>query len=179
MMNYNQIVESLRTEAKSNKVADCVFTVFTDRKRTRNVLTVNGLYQRMKAKNFDFSMHEYGEVLKFLSSLGLGTLELSKKGRVRALKDIKFTLQSIGQNALNGENGFEVASRKTHYSKMPMKALQERVIKSVKALAEEPIIQALSHKEITIAISGKDWKVSVPSNADEKELVKLINALIK
>jgi hypothetical protein len=110
MNNPIVVTQALRDLKASNPVADALFTDWALRQRARANVTMHGLEQRMKADGFAFDKQEYGKVLKFLAGLGLGRLDTDHKGRVRALKDVKTTLQSIGLAAC-GEKGAVVPFR--------------------------------------------------------------------
>lgn len=102
-MEKKQVVEVLKKTATKSKVANDVFHAWALRERTRNVVTVEALAQRMKKEGYEYPNHEYAALLRQLSQIGLGKLETSATGKVKALTDVRLTLQSIGQAAVGDD----------------------------------------------------------------------------
>lgn len=89
-------ISALRTEAARNPVAKDVFVMFASRARTRQTVNLVALERRMEAEGFKHTRAEYQAVLKFLANLGFGKLDLGSRGRIKGLKEVKVTVQSIG-----------------------------------------------------------------------------------
>lgn len=94
------MVEALRAEAQGNKVFSAVCHIFALRERARRQVTIAALRNKMSIEGFEFTTAQLQSVLKFMASLGIGKLDQDSKGRIRALKEIKHTLQSIGNAAI-------------------------------------------------------------------------------
>jgi len=97
------LVHKLQERARMNKVFNSMAHVFAIRERTRRQLTVTSLYAQMKREKFIFSKNDYINELQLLATLSVVSLEKSSRGMIKALVDIKITLQSIGQAALGGK----------------------------------------------------------------------------
>lgn len=98
------MIEKLRDEAKKNKCLNAICHVFALRERARGQVTLGALKQTMAKEGFDFKNSEYEDVLIFFGKIGLGTVSKNSKGRVDALKNIKYTLQTIGRAAVSEEH---------------------------------------------------------------------------
>lgn len=123
-MNQTQVIESLRTDAdKLSALKDTLFA-FAMRERARHEITLVSLVSRMKKEGFDHSRHDYVEVLKLLAKAGIGRLDLDPKGRVRGLKEVKTTLQSIGAAALGESARLEIAKRRNRFGKFETTLVQ-------------------------------------------------------
>lgn len=96
-MNHKEAIEKLKQEVSANPAANAVLHVFTLRKRARSRIATSVLAKTMTKEGFSFSPAQYAEVLKLLANTGFGNLELGPKGKIRALKDIKVTLKSLGE----------------------------------------------------------------------------------
>lgn len=93
----SNVVEAIREEALSNDAFATICYDFSQRERTRSTVTVRGLKARMEKQGADFSIEVYRHALLFLGKLGLGKVEMDKNNNVKALSNMKVTLQSIGQ----------------------------------------------------------------------------------
>ncbi len=165
-MKQNQMVESLKKEAASNKATNDVLFVFSNRERARQILTVSGLKQRMKAKGFDYSDDKYGEVLTTMAAAGVGTLQKDAKGRVHALKDIKITLNSLGKAVLNAEKVKGFTPKNTY--------VEVKVPQTTEVIAAP---KGLTTGSLKLGVYMKDRliNIEVPSNLSSEELAALIH----
>lgn len=168
--NMAAVVEALKKKVAEDKTARDVFHVMSLRERARNVVTLGGLDQRMKKEGFNYEKGDYVTVLKFMASLGFGKLETDSRGRVTALKDIKTTLQSIGEVAmgLNAElhpwkqrNKFRVLSSPT------LKAVPKAVEPEAAPTLSIPV-------SLTVVINGKAVNVALPNNLNERDVADLV-----
>lgn len=169
-MNKNQVIESLQAQAKTNKVFSDVVHDFALRERARNIVTVQALKQRMKAERFNYSDKEYAETLEILARMGFGTIELDNKGKVKALKDIKVTLQSIGKVAVGAD---------THLDKNHFRNKFKPIITEVPAqVIPKPLrteLKSLSTVlSITLDVKGKPVVVTLPKDLSNEEIADLI-----
>lgn len=107
-LNNPQIIELLRKGAQTNPAFAAVCKVFSERERARQQVTVHSLSARMLKSGYQFSKKDYINVLKYLSNLGIGALDVNPStNEVRGLKNIKITLQSIGEVAMATSTNFE------------------------------------------------------------------------
>lgn len=113
---------ALRAEAIRNPVFGAVATLFAMRQRARQQVTIAALSASMKKNGFLFERQDYEKVLSFLASLGLGTLYRSSKGRIRALKDVRVSLQSIGKAAHTGDVKLAPFKPQNRFTKVPQVA---------------------------------------------------------
>lgn len=99
-MNTQMVVETLKKEADKDEAFKDVSHVFASRKRARRQVTVASLANRMAKEGFGHSRTDYARVLRRLADLGFGSLQKDAKGNIKALKDIRISLQSIGAAAV-------------------------------------------------------------------------------
>ncbi len=90
------IAKQIRARAETSRTFAAMCKVFAERERTRRQITIHSLFITMTKAGYEFTRVEYMTELQFLADLGIGILELSRTGVLRALKSIDVTLQSIG-----------------------------------------------------------------------------------
>jgi hypothetical protein len=168
-MSNNELVQSLRKEAESNKAFGAICHLFAMRERARNVITLVALQNKMKAEGFDFEAAQYEGVLKFLASNGVGKLDYDPKGRLRALKDISVTLQSIGQAAIARRESLQGLKRRHKFSSIFSRKAQER-----KSGVKELTLKKPPAVQLTVFINDKPVKMQMPTDMSSKEIAALI-----
>lgn len=145
-MTTNMQIEQLKKEANSNPVAKDVFTMFASRKRARQNVQVDALERRMIKEGFSHPKEAYRSVLKFLVGVGFGKLDLGPGGKVRGIKELRTTLQSIG-SAAYGEvakvRNFKKRARFGDLARgttigVPVQTYGEAVAKAVAAIEAPP-----------------------------------------
>ncbi len=179
-MNQSEVIETLRKKAGVDPVANAVFHMWAVRQRTAPSISIMSLVYRMKKEGFKFHKQQYAELLEFLASVGLGRLERSSKGRVKALKDIRFTLQSIGSAAVSRTGTFSHRKNRNRYQELPQRVEQaiETVVKASTAAVEEApkaevtkgLVKGLS---LTFQVNGKPLRVHLPKDFTTEDLHEL------
>lgn len=167
--SYADQIVALKKEAQSNKVFNAVCYAFALRKRTRQQITIPGLRLKMKKEGFEFSSHEYEKVLQTLASMGFGTLVKTPEGKIKALVNIKVTLQSIGQIAVAKRDVLE--ARKAHMKFEPLKAGPKQVIDKPQVIDVRPVVDATS---ITAQVNGRPITFTIPSGLSLDELTNFL-----
>lgn len=160
--NQNGLVDKLRIRANESKVFNVLCHVFALRERTRGQITIQSLSSKMKKEGFNFTKDEYRNELRFLASIGIGTLETSRRGTITALKNIKITLQSIGQAAVDSKNKIKPANFQTVYNKISLTKTPPKP----KPLGGKPTL--------TLAINGTRMTVEVPETINPADLFTLL-----
>lgn len=153
-MNQNEIVETIRAEVATNKVSNDVLIVFGARERTRSVITLRNLHLSMKSLGFKHNKAEYAKVLEFLAKLGLGYLDVDSKRRVRALKDIKVTLQSIGAVAFGAKASLTMLHKRNKFLNLVPKL--ESPVKTA------PTIQPAKDLTVSLVVHTRGKTLSIP-----------------
>lgn len=169
-LSPKEVVQRLQTEAASNKVFKAVCQLFINRERTRQQVTVPTMRLAMAREGHHYTKDECIDILKFMANLGLGTIDKDYSGEVRALKDIKFTLQSIGDAALHkGE-------RLQNFAPAPeFKELPKQTIVPLKApRVDEATSYATS---ITINLDGSPVNFPLPRGLTLMELGALLDSM--
>lgn len=113
------VVQKLRERAEKSPVFTAMCSMFAMRERTRQQIVLNTLLAVMKNDTVKFSKEQLAEELKFMASIGLGTIQHDKKNRVYALKNIKTKLQSIGHAALSKTDHLVKFTPQAKFSDLP------------------------------------------------------------
>lgn len=154
-LEVTKLIETLKTEAGKDKTTSDVLHMFAVRGRARHRVTVDGLKQRMKREGFDHDNDSYRKVLKLLQTVGVGRLEVDAKGRIRALTDIRLTLQSIGKAALGTEAALKSFRKRASYSKLP--TLPAAEVKKALKVTNEP------YAPLPVIVASQEPARTIPS----------------
>lgn len=165
-MTQSDLINRLKEEATKNPVANAVFHVFALRQRARHNLTINGLKQKMKLEGFSYSTEQYGEILKLLDSLGIGKVDRDPKGRIRALKGVQTSLQSIGAAAVGTDDKLKNFRPKPKFMKLVPKP---EILKQAEAQKTEI--------RLTVLLNDKPIQILIPKNLTAEEIAGLITGL--
>ena len=112
-------VSALRILADNNQVFNAMAHVFAMRERTRGQITVSSLFASMEKEGYKYTKEEYAKVLSSLADIKLGRLEKNGAGKSVALKDIRYTLQSIGMASIAKKPDLTKYQPKKTYIKLP------------------------------------------------------------
>lgn len=153
----NTVVTQLRVQAATDPVFNAVAHRFAIRERARAQITIASLRATMGKEGFDFPVAKYQAVLSFLASLGVGTLEYSKNKKIKALKNIKTTLQSIGLAAISKTDTLEAFTVANRYQPLPVVPLK----------AQEKV---LAQPVLTVLVDGKIVNFPLPRPLSTEEL---------
>lgn len=163
-LSSSQIVDSLRAEASRNPAFNAVAHVFALRERTRGQVTVKALAWTMKKEGFTFPIEAYENIIRVLASLRLGTLDTTTKGKVRGLKNVTVTLQSIGLAAVSRSASLSKFKIKTAFTSLPAT--------STPVVAPTPVKmpEATYKASIKVTFDGEDIVFDLPDGIGAKEL---------
>lgn len=110
-------------ESTKNPMMKAIFEGFAVRLRTRAQITVTSLTQKMQNEGFkEFVRQDAVNVIKLLGALKLGEIQMTNRGKVKALKNVRVTLQSIGLAALGNVNELKRAEFATKFIALPKPA---------------------------------------------------------
>lgn len=180
-MSEKEVIEALRNEVKLSPIANAVFHLFALRARARQTVTVSSLYQRMLKEGFSYRKSDYIPIIKMLAKAGFGIIDTDQKGRIKGLKDVKVTLQSIGAAAVGHDIQFKRMKKRTKFSNLVNKP---DIIKDSEIL-ETTLSEAMTKKEdikpldirLTILVNGKPVEIKVSDNLTAGELAMLITSI--
>lgn len=159
----SKVIEALQVKASMNNFFHAVCTVWATRERARQQVTVNNLRQTMEGKGIQVNREMVEEVLYFLRDCGIGKLQYSKD-RMVALAEIKVTLQSIGQTALNKPKGSELASFRpaTQFKHLPQLPAVKEVDKT--PTAKTPLLEDKKYKaSLTVMFDNEPFSFPIDS----------------
>jgi len=178
MDRQTKILEMLKNEAVKNPVFNAACHAFAVRQRTRFTVTTLNLRQTLIKSGWkDVTREQCAEVLKFLNSLGFGTLTFDSKKRIKSLDQIKVTLQSIGKAAIAGAGDV-----KKHMPPNKFTALAVKDVKTEEAAntfvapglqTPAPISQAKENNYpafLTIMINGRPINFACSAAINEDNL---------
>ncbi len=178
----------LRDEAARNPVFSAVAHAFALRQRARQQITMARLKVAMASEGYEFTRVQLEQVLKFLASQNLGTLDYGPKGRVRALKNIKVTLQSIGLAAVAGKQSFERLRVPSKFIKLP----ETKEVSTADVFATPapppthkvpPFTPADKHKSrqyqaaMTVTVDGEEIRFDIPKKVTMEQFFKILAGL--
>lgn len=165
--NPKEISLRLREEANKNKVFHSICGIFALRERTRRQISIVNLIMVTRKEGFEFTRVQLEDVLKFLASLGIGRLDYAKKNRLRALKDIRVTLQSIGLAALAKQETLTKFNIPTEFMSL-----------------EKPVIESKGIKEETMKVTllvelnpGHQVAFELPYSVSSRDVILLLSNL--
>lgn len=164
----DKLVIALREEANKNPVFNTICRVLASRYRTRQQITMQALKATMKKQGLEFTKQQYEDVLKFMARVGIGHLDKGPRGRIRALKGIKVTLQSVGKAALAGQDQLNNFKSQVKFAKVP----QTFQAKAIKSDSNYKVV-------FTIEMDSKSMKFEVPGGIKPNELGDFLARTLK
>lgn len=165
---YSQSLSSrLKEEAGKSAAFNAMCHIFAMRERSRSVITIHNLIVSMSKEGFNFTKKEYTDVLTFLGSVGLGKLDYDSKGRLRALKNITATLQSIGLTALSKR---ETIQRQLVKDK-------QRTVRQVEVQEKPTILEEVSNVTLVIKSPEKTVEFALSQETTAKCLFIILGDL--
>lgn len=188
-------IERLRTEAAKNPVFAAVSLVFALRQRARQQVTMSRLKVVMAAEGYNYTKMQLEDVLVFLSSIHIGVLDRSARGRIRALKGIKVTLQSLGAAALTKQDKLEQYSAASRFIKLPTivgekptaphaSPAPKLVPKPVEPKVEAPKVppgQPSAKRQypasLIVTVDGNDIEFELPQKVTMEQFFKILGSL--
>lgn len=176
-MTKNEVVGAMNQEATINPVFKDFALLCAHRQRARKNLTLQSLSRKMKAEGFKYQDKELEAIFKKLSHWGLGTIDLAPNGKIRALKDIKVTLQSIGSAALGSGKkdltGFRPRAKFGKIFEMP--PLSPRSVPKPQVI----VGGGVSRVTLTVMLGDKAINIPVPAELSAAETAALIGKFQK
>lgn len=163
----------LREVASRSKLAASVFYLFALRERSRSRLTVRNLMLRMKAEGFNFDKADYLQFFNLLAECNIGHIERSSRGQLKALRDINFTLQSVGKVAVGKAERLETFKSRTHKRAGPQPVPFRPGLTVQKPLSKEVLVRLM------VTVDKKPWILDLPKDYTEEDIAKIICMLNK
>jgi len=172
--NQISLVEELRRLAQ-RPAFNAVCHVFAIRERARQQVTLNSLSLRMLEEGYKHGTKDYAQVLKDLAGLGIGNLEFDPKTKeIRALKNIKLTLQSIGKAAVGDVSKVDGFSPQHSYAALPVRAVPTITPAPEKAPEKSEKKEADYRVKIVALINSKEIEFPLPLALTIKEIGELL-----
>lgn len=178
----NALIHELQKEASKNKAFSDVCTVFALRERARAQVTVNSLKATMDSKKYTYSKDDLRHVIARLAALGIGTLHKDSKGRVRALVNVKYTLQSIGLAAVGKQLNLSGFKKPNRFSKVlvntPLKSpnqIREQFAKTVEE--SKPVAKHIPGDKTVLVSTINGKTISIPLT--DEQFLQFIGQLAK
>lgn len=169
-MEKERILE-LKKEAESNPAVMDVFKMFSGRERARGQVSLKALALRMKQNGYEYNEKDYDEILRLLAKYEFGDLEEDKKGRVKRLKNVKYTLQSIGKVVCSQNGKLEKYDKKAEYKDL---SKGNWTIESVKPDVSIYPFRVSGIMSITMSVNGKAIIVPLPEDLTADEIHEIV-----
>lgn len=176
MTQQEMVVVGLKNEAAANPVARAVFEFWAARERSRRMVTIHALKQKMGKLGLTFTRDQYAEFLKKLAALNLGRIEQNSKGGVVALRDVRITLKSIGQAAIGGADtsiSLKMTKVRNRFANLEAVKAAPKDMKEAAMAAWNAPERKLSVK-VAVAVKGKVFNIDIPKNASSADIADLI-----
>lgn len=182
-MTTKDLVTALSQEVQKNPVFKDFALHCVTRQRARKELTLTSVSRNMKAEGFDYSDAQLIQVLKTLSELDIGKLDRDHKGRIRGLKDIRLTLQSLGAAALGQEN----PNLKPFKGRAAFGVIAKEAVPTPTApytgedrrRAPRPWQTSGAKVVLTVLLGEKPINIPMPSNLTPEEIAALVQKFSK
>jgi hypothetical protein len=175
------LIESLKARAADSKVFSAMAYAFAMRERTRQQVTVHNLKYSLGKEGYNFERDQFRKEIKFLASLGLGKLELDRKGRPAALKNIRYTLQSIGMAALSRTDKFKTFQPSPSFKPLPEPSfidLSKPLPKEAARVKDRPVpLSADFQAYLTVVAEGKTMRMDIIPGLTTKDLLVLVSKI--
>lgn len=168
MIVEKNLIESLKREAETNRVAREVFIVFANRRRNSSMLTVKALKQYMSSMKFVNDQEHYERFIEFLADLGIGKIMKTSTGKTLGIKNITLSLVSLGKVAVNGDYELKNFNPKPYYQRI-----------DIPKQVEKPAVINKPKIFLTVELfPGKRIDIPVPKDMDEGEIASIIKRLL-
>lgn len=174
-MSTKEMIEKLKAEQSHNKVASAVFHMFAMRQRSRHQITTRSLYYAMRGEGYKFSPSDYSQVLKFLATIGVGELEVDRKGRVKALKNVKVTLKSLGEAACGTEVSLDVQYKRNKFNNIVVPPSATKPVTTDIPTPSRPVLG------VAVRLNFRDKQLTIPMSAEftEEDIAVLLKTILK
>lgn len=174
MIVEKTLIEDLKKEAETNRVAREVFVVLANRKRDSSMLTVKALKQYMASKGFLNEQEDYERFIEFLAKIKIGKIMKASTGKTLGIKEITLSLVSLGMVAVNGDYELKNFSPKPHYQRLE---LPKHVDKPKQIETKQQEMKAKLFLTIEL-YPGKRVEIPVPKDFDEAQIAGIIKRLL-
>lgn len=176
------IPERLSALASQNKAFNAIAHIWSLRERARSQVTVHTLMTTLKIEGFDYQKSEVVEVLKTLANMKIGRLELNSKGETIALKDVKYTLQSIGLASVS-KKPLSPHTPKTVFTKLPIPKkkidpfLKKEIEPTKTVVVDEVLKTPIKENQLQIKIGYKTYTFDLFQESKVKDLLEFIDLI--
>lgn len=177
-MNTQEMINVLRSEAKSNPASNAAFCMLALRKRTRNTIGLSSLARRMKQEGFSYTRNDFIPMLKTIANLGLGQLDKTVRGRLKGIKNLKITMQSIGAAACGQQISLKSHSTRNKYDSLPIEPFPPVVVPKPEVLVNAQQVELPKEMNLRFFINGKPLQVLIPKGLTPAEIASLISKLV-
>lgn len=171
--NNNQVITALRQEAAAKPTFSAICTVFAVRERARHQVTMTSLRSKMQKAGWNIPAEDCENALKFLASLGFGTLEHDAGGKVKALTGLKVTLQSIGRAAIDKKDVLDRFAQGRKYVDLPRPREGEAAPMAAAKTGVKTILRRRatdSRVSLNTVVSGQPVTIQLPTDLTAQQL---------
>ena len=117
-MSDQEMIVTLSKIAKNDPVLSDVMFLFSTRKRARFMISVEALQNKMTEEKFEYSRKQLGSVFETLAQCGIGRVQRTPKGHVKALVDLKVRIPDLGK-AILGEGQLRRYRQRHRFQSLP------------------------------------------------------------
>lgn len=169
----SQVIARIRAEAETNACFNAICHVFAIRERARQQVTLDSLAVRMKTEGYKFERKDYGRALSFLALMGIGYIEHDKENNVVALKNIRTTLQSIGQVGVGDKKVLKTFQPDIEFKDLPLPKIER--VAAVKVPTKPMMEPNKTYRAfLTVMFDGTPVPFELPKGLTTKDLSTLL-----
>ncbi len=163
---YMHAIEILKKDARENEALNAMCHVFAVRKRSRSTIKIPSLMQKMRKEGFNYDRDSYEKALVSLDKAKVGELVLNKNKRISGLKNIRHTLQSLGQAVCEDKS-------------LDVKIQKQDKVHQLPVSYVAPVEESKSTEEIGLLlhIDGKTITLDLPRGLSGRDIGTIIDRL--
>jgi len=174
-MTTKEVISKLREDAKTRPALTDVLHMFAQRKRARHILTLDALVLKMTEEKFTYQREDYAEALNCLAVAGVGTLELDRHHKIKALKSIRYRIPQLGEAFFGGAAQVKEYKRPVQYETLAQ--IVAKIPAPVRP-APKPVLKTpVQNVILTFVFNGKAMNIPLPSTMSPDDIAEFISRL--
>jgi len=176
-MTTKEVISKLREDAKTRPALTDVLHMFAQRKRARHILTLDALVLKMTEEKFTYQREDYAEALNCLAVAGVGTLELDRHHKVKALKSIRYRIPQLGEAFFGGAAQVKEYKRPVQYETLAQIVSNPVALPTPRPTPKTPLKTPVQNVILTFVFNGKAMNIPLPSTMSPDDIAEFISRL--
>lgn len=151
------LVKAIQLKSANDEVFKHVCELFAQRQRARTRVTVKTIQRVLAQQGKTYSKEQVSNCFRYLASLSVGKIDNGMNGKLRSLKDIQYSLQSIGLAGQGSVAPLQQTKLRKHYTNLEPK---NNILVQRKG----------SVVVLSLIIDGQELKLPIPRVLSREEL---------